>query len=104
MIVRLRRRWSSFVPALMLAMAAVQLAGSRPVSAEEMDDGKLETAAYDVIIVPREGRTSRSRIWTDRGWTTLPTQRDARPYGPPPRVSGTPAFPRTGDRRSRAPK
>jgi hypothetical protein len=48
------------VSALFLTIAGGHWFGARPAAAEEVGDGALEAVAYDVIIVPREGRTSRN--------------------------------------------
>ena len=63
------------VVALLVTVAGCQITVSRTASAEEVGDGWLQAAAYDVVIVPRAGRASRSRIWTDQGWAALPDQR-----------------------------
>ena len=88
----------AFTPALGLTVVLGGMVwGSVATSAEEVGDGHLQTAAYDVLIVPREGRTARSRIWTDRGWANLPTERvapnAARPRAPYGRQSYTPRTP-----------
>lgn len=96
MISRLR-----FVSALLVALAGSQWVGSYAASAEEVGaevgDGALQVVAYDVIIVPREGRTARSRVWTERGWTTLPDPRGAMAYAPRPQGAGNWRYPRAAD-------
>ena len=74
------------------------LSGPSAVSAEEVSDGLLQTAAYDVIIVPREARASRSRIWTGQGWSTLSSQRGETAYERRTRTARTWDDPRAGQR------
>lgn len=56
---------------LCLAGLIVGLGGIAAPTLAQEEDGSVIAAAYDVIIVPRQGGASRSRVWTGQGWVPL---------------------------------